>query len=153
MLFLSTYLNKIDKKGRVSVPATFRATLHGQNFNGIIAYPSFVNTCIEASGMDRIEKLSKSIDTLDPFSEERDAFATSILANCVQLQFDGEGRVHIPENLLKFSGIKDKAIFVGKGVTFEVWNPDDYAEYEARAKKLAKDRRGLLRMKNKGEEA
>lgn len=150
-LFLSTYTNKLDKKGRVSVPASFRATVAGQNFTGIVAYPSFVNKCVEASGMDRIEKLSESIDVMDPFSEERDAFATSILANCVQLQFDNEGRVTLPGNLIKVAGIKDQVVFVGKGVTFEIWNPVEFDKYAAKAKELAKSQRGKLRLSSKSE--
>ena len=100
-LFLSTFKNKIDKKGRVSVPATFRNALKGQNFHGIIAYPSFINPCVEACSFERISKMSDNIETLDPFSEERDAFATAILGGSQQLNFDGEGRVMLPELLLE----------------------------------------------------
>jgi MraZ protein len=149
-LFLSTYVNKVDKKGRVSVPAQFRASLTGQNFNGIVIYPSFVNNCIESSGMDRIEKLSESIDNLDPFSEERDAFATSILANCIQLSFDSEGRVTLPEGLTKDAGIKDKVVFVGKGVTFEIWNPADFEKYAIKAKEVARSQRKKLQLNRGG---
>lgn len=148
-LFLSTYVNKLDKKARVSVPSSFRAVVTGQNFTGIIAYPSFVSKCIEATDISRIEKLSESIDALDPFSEERDAFATSILANCVQLAFDGEGRVTLPEDLIKLAGIKDKVVFVGKGTTFEIWNPEDYEKYALKAKEMARQQRAKLVL-NKG---
>jgi len=145
-LFLSTYTNKIDKKGRVSVPAQFRSVLVGQNFPGIIAYPSFVYDCIEACGMDRIEKLSESIDSLDPYSEERDAFATSILGGCVQLSFDGDGRVVLPENLIATAGLSDKAVFVGKGQTFEIWSPEIFEEYSSKAREFAKQKRGALQL-------
>ena len=128
MLFLSTYQNKVDKKGRVSVPAPFRAALgkvalKGEEFSGIIAYGSFINRCIEACGIDRIRKLSGRIELLDPFSEERDAFATTILGGSQQLPFDGEGRVMLPEPLIELAGLADMAIFVGKGETFEIWEP------------------------------
>lgn len=145
-LFLSTFVNKLDKKGRISVPASFRAALNGQNYTGIIAYPSFVNKCIEACGMSRIEKLNESIDTMDPFSEERDAFATSILANCVQLPFDTEGRVTIPDDLLKEAGVKEKGVFVGKGSTFEIWNPVEFEKFAEASKKLAKEKRQKLQL-------
>jgi len=95
-LFLSTFAKKIDKKGRVSVPAQFRAALTEESFGGIVVYSSFVNPCVEASGMARIEKLSSGIDSLDPFSDERDAFATAVLGGSFQLQFDSEGRVTLP---------------------------------------------------------
>jgi MraZ protein len=143
--FLSTYEKNIDSKGRVSVPATYRNALCGQHFNGIIVYASFVNACIEACGMDRMEKLYEQIEALDPFSEERDAFATAILGGSVQLAFDGEGRVMLPEGLLKECSIEQKCVFVGKGSTFEIWEPTAFAAYEAGSRKLAKDRRLALR--------
>lgn len=149
-LFLSTFEKQIDKKGRVSVPASFRAALVGQNFNGIIAYASFVNPCIEACGMDRIESLYEQIESLDPFSEERDAFATAILGGSVQLGFDGEGRVVLPEALIDGSGIDGKCVFVGKGKTFEIWEPKAFASYEEASRALAKEKRLALRTQTKG---
>jgi MraZ protein len=151
-LFLSSFEKKIDKKGRVSVPATFRGALTHQNFSGIIVYPSFVNPCIEACGMDRIEKLHEQIESLDPFSEERDAFAAAIMGGSVQLSFDGEGRVNLPEALLEEIGIDGEAVFVGKGETFEIWRPEDYKDYAAAARALAKERRGQLRSQAKRRE-
>ncbi len=154
-LFLSTYQNKLDKKGRVSVPATFRAVIAGASkalsgFSGIIAYPSFVNRCIEACGIDRMEHLSKSIDNLDPFSENRDAFATAILGGSVQLPFDSEGRITLPENLTKVAEIKDQVMFVGKGATFEIWNPEIFKAHYAKAREIAQKSRGSLTL-NKGD--
>lgn len=149
-LFLSTYQNRIDKKGRISVPAPFRAVLGKEDFPGIIAYGSFVNPCIEACGMARIQRVSESIDALDPFSTERDAFATSILGGSVQLAFDSEGRVMLPEELLATAKIKEEAAFVGKGETFEIWNPKSLADYAAQARELAKTKRATLQLKAGG---
>ncbi len=144
-LFLSTFQNKIDKKGRVSVPAPFRQVLGGQVFGGIIAYGSFINPCVEACGMDRIEKISRRIEELDPFSEERDAFATAILGGSMQLAFDGEGRVMLPELLLVQASLTENALFIGKGETFEIWEPKAFAEHSAKARALALQNRGQLR--------
>lgn len=147
-LFLSTYKNKVDKKGRVSVPAPFRAVLANQNFSGIVAYASFVNPCIEASGMDRIETLYEGMEeTLDPFSEERDAFATAILGSSMQLGFDGEGRVMLPQELMKEANITEYAVFVGKGQTFEIWEPERFEGYAAKAREMAKANRDALRLR------
>ena len=99
-MFLSTYENKIDKKGRVSVPASFRSYLSNLGYNGAICYPSFNNQSIEACAQDRIEKLSASIDSLSPFEEKRDYFATSILSESINLQFDSEGRISLSTKLL-----------------------------------------------------
>ena len=71
-MFLSSFENKIDKKGRVSVPATFRSHLNSLGYNGFISYPSFNHAALEACSQDRIEKLSNTIDSLNPFEEKRD---------------------------------------------------------------------------------
>jgi len=147
-LFLSTFTNKVDSKGRVSVPAQFRAALNNQDFSGIIVYQSFINDCIEGCDINRIKRLSDSIDSLDPFSEERDAFATTILGGAIQLPLDVDGRVILPVNLLKKTAIIDQALFVGKGSTFEIWNPDKFNDYLIKAKQSAKDKRNLLRLVN-----
>lgn len=150
-LFLSTFTNKVDKKGRVSVPANFRAALSEQKYQGIIIYRSFINDCVEACSMERIERLSESIDGMDPFSDERDAFAATILGGSLQLPFDGEGRVMLPENILEEAGITDQAVFVGKGATFEIWEPKAYAAYAEKARDLAKQQRASLRLTTKKE--
>ncbi len=144
-LFLSTFEKQIDKKGRVSVPPSFRAALQNQNFNGVVAYNSFVHPCIEACGMSRMEAMYARIEALDPFSEERDAFATAILGGSVQLGFDGEGRVVIPEQLLAKAEITSTGIFVGKGATFEIWSPAHFAKQETAMRELALKRRLSLK--------
>jgi len=144
MLFLSTYINKIDKKGRVSVPSSFRALL-SEEFAGVIVYESISKQCIEACSLDRIKKLNDSIDDLDPYSDERDAFSSVILGGSIKLPFDSEGRVLLPEQLLNFAGLDEQACFVGKGNTFEIWNPEKYTKHYEKAKELAKQNRNLLR--------
>jgi MraZ protein len=145
-LFLSTFINKVDAKGRVSVPAQFRSSLMNDNFLSMVIYESFINDCIEGCDLERIKKISESIDDLDPYSEERDAFATAVLGGSVQLSIDGDGRVILPENLLKKAKIKDQAVFVGKGSTFEIWHPEKFDEYMKQAKSQAKSKRNLLRL-------
>lgn len=145
-LFLSTFTNKIDSKGRVSVPLQFRTSLVNESFSGMVVYESFINDSIEGCDLERIKKLSESIDNLDPFSEERDAFATAVLGGSTQLTIDGDGRVILPAELLKKAKIKDLVTFVGKGSTFEIWQPEKFKEYMLKAKKDAKDKRNLLRL-------
>ena len=106
-MFLSTYENNIDKKGRVSVPAQFRSHLSSLGFNSIICFPSFNQQCLEAWPQDRIEKISDAIDNLNPF-EEKDYFATSILSESVNLIFDTEGRISLTKKLLQHSKINTK---------------------------------------------
>ena len=134
-MFLSTYENKLDKKGRVSVPASFRSYLSSLGYNGVICYPSFNNQSIEACSQDRIEKLSNTIDSLNPFEEKRDFFATSILSESINLQFDSEGRISLSLKLLKHAKIKNNMLFVGQGKTFQIWEPSIFEKFKAQARK------------------
>ena len=144
-MFLSTYENKIDKKGRVSVPASFRSHLSNLGYNGVICYPSFNNQSIEACSQDRIEKLSNSIDSLNPFEEKRDFFATSILSESMNLQFDGEGRISLSSKLLKHAKIKNSILFVGQGKTFQIWEPTAFEKFRATARKKSNIYRSSLK--------
>ena len=152
-MFLSSYENKLDKKGRVSVPASFRSHLSNLGYNGVICYPSFNNQSIEAWPQDRIEKISNTIDSLNPFEEKRDYFATSILSESVNLQFDTEGRVTLTEKLLQHAKIKNNILFVGLGKTFQIWEPKTFEKFKVVARKKAYQNRSNLKWenKNKGE--
>ena len=144
-MFLSTYENRIDKKGRVSVPASFRSYLSSLGYNGVICYPSFNNQSIEACSQDRIEKLSNTIDSLNPFEEKRDYFATSILSESISLQFDSEGRISLPTKLLKHAKIKNNMLFVGQGKTFQIWESSIFEKFKAQAKKKSNLYRASLK--------
>ena len=148
-MFLSSYENKLDKKGRVSVPATFRSHLSSMGYNGFISYPSFNHAALEACSQDRIEKLSDTIDTLNPFEEKRDYFATSVLSESENLQFDTEGRVSIPEKLLNHANIKSGVLFVGLGKTFQIWEPKNFNRFKSIARKKAFQNRSNLKWENK----
>ena len=148
-MFLSSYENKIDKKGRVSVPANFRSFLNSQGYNGFVSYPSFNHTALDACTQDRIEKLSNTIDSLNPFEEKRDYFATSVLSESENLQFDTEGRVSLPKRLLNHAKIKNNVLFVGLGKTFQIWDPKNFEKFKAFAKKKAFQNRSNLKWENK----
>ncbi|MDC3179833.1 division/cell wall cluster transcriptional repressor MraZ [Candidatus Pelagibacter sp.] len=147
-MFLSTYENKLDKKGRVSVPASFRSHLSNLGYNGVICYPSFNNQAIEAWSQDRVEKISNSIDSLSPFEEKRDFFATSILSESINLQFDSEGRISLTSKLLKHAKIKNNILFVGQGKTFQIWEPTIFEKFKVAARKKANLNRANLKWEN-----
>ena len=144
-MFLSSFVNKIDKKGRVSVPATFRSHLNTLGYNGFISYPSFNHSALEACSQDRIEKLSNTIDSLNPFEEKRDYFATSVLSESENLQFDTEGRVSISQKLLNHAKIKNNVLFIGLGKTFQIWEPANFDKFKIFARKKAFQNRSNLK--------
>ena len=144
-MFLSTYENKLDKKGRVSVPASYRSYLSNLGYNGVVCYPSFNNQSIEAWPQERIEKISNAIDSLNPFEEKRDFFATSILSESINLQFDSEGRISLTPKLLKHAKIKNSMLFVGQGKTFQIWEPATFEKFKVNARKKANTNRASLK--------
>ena len=148
-MFLSSYENKIDKKGRVSVPATFRSHLNSLGYNGFISYPSFNHPALEACSQDRIEKLSNTIDSLNPFEEKRDFFATSVLSESENLQFDTEGRVSLSKKLLDHAKINNNVLFIGLGKTFQIWEPRNFVKFKSYASKKAYQNRSNLNWENK----
>ena len=148
MIFLSTFINKIDAKGRVSVPSSFRSVLEENGFKGMICYPSPVLNSVEGCGFNRIKKLSDTIDALGPFSTERSAFSTSLLADSYQLSFDTEGRVILPNKLIEFASIEDRVSFVGMGETFQMWDPDKYSEFQNKTFKQSRESLANLKWNN-----
>ena len=114
-------------------------------YNGVICYPSFNNQSIEAWPQDRVEKIANSIDSLNPFEEKRDFFATSILSESTNLQFDSEGRISLTSKLLKHAKIKNSMVFVGQGKTFQIWEPTIFEKFKVNARKKANLNRASLK--------
>ena len=127
------------------MPASFRSYLGSMGYNSVICYPSFNNASIDACSQSRIEKLSNSIDSLNPFEENRDVFATSVLADSVNLDFDSEGRISIPNKLLDHAKIKQSMLFVGQGKTFQIWEPKLFEKFKTQARKKANLNRATLK--------
>jgi len=127
------------------VPASYRSYLSNLGYNGIVCFPSFNNHCIEVWPQDRIEKISNAIDTLNPFEEKKDYFATSILSESINLQFDNEGRIILTSKLLKHSKIKNNVLFVGQGKTFQIWEPTSFEKFRVNARKKSNINRANLK--------
>lgn len=147
-LFLSTFINKIDRKGRVSIPSTFRATLNTQTFQGIILFRSYTLTALEGCGIDRMQTLSSSLDRLDLFSETHEDLASALFADTHQLPWDQDGRIILPENLREFARIKDVAAIVGRGATFQIWDPKAFELHQEKARARIKETGATLKLKD-----
>jgi MraZ protein len=137
-LFLSTYTNKVDRKGRVSVPATFRSCLASHRHpNLIILFPSFKVAALDGTGSDRMEEMKNRLDTLDQFSDEYDDLSL-LFADAHQLAMDGEGRIILPEGLKEHAQIGDECAFVGLGAMFQIWEPSRFAAHRAEARERSR---------------
>ena len=122
-LFVSQFLHKLDKKGRVSLPSLFRSALSKNNRNEIILYKSLKYNAIEGCNSERISEIAKRINRLDIFSDDQDDFATSIFSEIVPTKLDKEGRFLIPDHLKRHSNISSEAAFIGQGYYFQIWEP------------------------------
>ena len=140
-IFIGTHENKVDQKGRVSVPAAFRAALAALPFQGIVVFPSHRADAVEGCGMDFMEQLNARVQDIALFSETHDDLATTIFAESQQLAFDSTGRIQLPEGLRAHAGIRDKAAFVGMGTLFQIWEPGRLAAHKAAARQRAREQR------------
>jgi len=147
--FVGAFINKIDAKGRVSVPADFRAAIAqsattGAGFDGVVCFPAFADAAIDGGGVDLLERIQDMIDDFDPYGEERDAFELAVMAETRKLAFDADGRITLPAELMEAAGLEGRAAFVGRGQRFQIWRPEAFAERRAQARARAKELRGLL---------
>ncbi len=147
-LFLSTFTNKIDKKGRVSVPAPFRTTLGKQISNGIILFASHQHTCLEGFDWAKMNEIGDRMDHYDLFSDDQDDLATTIFGQSVQLFLDVDGRIVLPDNLIKAAKLDDRATFVGLGRKFQIWNPETFKNRKAAAISAVQDKKLTVPQQN-----
>jgi MraZ protein len=143
-LFTSTYLNKFDKKGRVSIPAMWRPALARTAFNGIVVFPSYRAAAIEGCGHDYLERLNELLQTPGTMTEAQRSNMEIIISKMQPLPFDTEGRVVLPKELGDFAGIQSDALFVGLGPIFEIWEPSGHKRHYSASEEQARvDRPGL----------
>lgn len=151
-LLVGRHLNKIDKKGRVSVPKAFREAFAGQGFAGVYAYPLFKFPALEACGEAFMTRISESLDEgMAMFSDEQDDLATVIMNNAEPLPFDPEGRVVLPKHFLDHARLSSDAIFVGRGTRFQIWEPAAFEVQNRQAFERARSRGATLRLMPAGE--
>jgi MraZ protein len=125
--FVSTIVNKLDAKGRVSVPATFRQILAQQNLHGFYCFPSFVSPSLEGFGETLMAEFQTRMGGVDPlFSEDYDAQTQAVAGESQLLNFDDEGRVRLPDEFIHHAGIKDRVTFVGMIQKFQIWDPERF---------------------------
>ena len=138
--FWSTYINKVDRKGRVSIPATFRPHLIGKSFQGVVVFPAFRSAALECRSWEQMDELSSAVDALPEFSAERDALAAAIFGSSTPLSFDSEGRIILPKALADHANLTTEAAFVGMGKSFQIWEPAAFKRFQLDARdKVARE--------------
>ena len=145
-VFTGTHTNKVDKKGRVSVPKTFRALFEREVFQGVYVFPSFRQPALEACPESFMERIVDSLEDLPMFSDEQDDLSI-IIESAERLAFDPEGRVVISDGFCDAAGIGIEIAFVGRGRTFQLWAPKAYASARKPAFERAKTRGLTLKLR------
>lgn len=138
--FLGTFLNKVDRKGRVSVPAPFRQALGGQSFAGVVCFLSYRVDAVEGCGMAFMTDLMESVADIDLFSDTQEDLASTIFSRAHQLPWDSGGRIQLPGELLEGAGITESAAFVGMGKTFRIWEPTALTTYQEERRSQARQK-------------
>jgi MraZ protein len=121
--FVSTHVQRLDAKGRVSVPASFRAVLVRDGFDGLYCYPALDRPALDAGGNGLLTEIEALIAGFPPYSEQREQFSLALYGTSQTLKIDGEGRVVLTDALKAHAGIGSTAMFVGLGHKFRIWEP------------------------------
>jgi MraZ protein len=141
--FVSHYMLRLDAKGRVSVPAPFRAVLARDGFDGLYCYPALDRPALDAGGNALLTEIEALIAKFSPYSEQRERFALSLYGTSETLKIDGEGRVQLTETLKAHAAIADAVSFVGLGHKFQIWEPGRFraelAEATAKVRALRQE--------------
>ena len=150
-LFMDTITNKVDAKGRVSLPSDYRSIVK-ETESEIVCYRSLTSPCIEGCLEDMLEKLASEIENSnDFFSQEQDDLTNLIFGDAKRFLFDSTGRIVLSDKLLAHAGITDSAVFVGKGRKFQIWSPENWAKEEAKVRERIMQNRPVLSPQKKGD--
>ncbi|HRK18181.1 MAG TPA: division/cell wall cluster transcriptional repressor MraZ [Hyphomicrobiaceae bacterium] len=157
--FVSTFTNRLDAKGRVSIPAAFRAVLERDVYRGpeaaegdrsavsVYCYPSLDAPALDAGG----ERLATAIDGLlaglPDYSDERDELSVALYGDVHLLAVDADGRIVLPEALRAHADLEAHVTFVGLGQKFQIWSPERFAARRDAAREKVRDVSKLLAVK------
>ena len=146
LVFVGTHTNRIDRKGRVSVPASFRNALGESASQGIYVMRSIRGVqALDVFGATSFAQLAESIS--NPFASEDEDFTSAIFGAAVQLSFDNEGRIMLPDAFRSFAGIEDQVCFIGRGKFFQIWEPAAGQESQEAAFRRATENRGSINLR------
>lgn len=142
--FVSQHTNRIDAKGRVSLPAPFREILAKDGFDGLYVHAALDFPALDCGGNALLQEIEALLSRFPAYSEERDTFSTALLGASQILHLDREGRFVVPDFVRETAGIGDSITFVGQGYKFQIWSEDAFkAHYQSARDRLRVLRRGL----------
>ena len=139
--FLSSYTSRLDAKGRVSVPAVFRALVARGGFEGLLVHESLDSQALDCGGTALLARITGLLATMPAYSQAHDSYATALLGTSEVLKLDGEGRVILPEGLKAHAAISSEVTFVGLGEKFQIWEPGRFRAHLEEARNRLRDLR------------
>jgi len=134
-VFIGHHENKIDSKGRVSIPADFRKVLDEKDRDRepgtlprmVMIFGDDRRDFLEVMSMRRLAILNKKIRRLPEYDRRRLDLENMIYERAQQLVLDDTGRIVLPPYARGKLGLEDKALILGRGDTFRIWHPDTHA--------------------------
>lgn len=132
--FLSNATNRIDAKGRVSVPAVFRSVLAERNIQELYCFQDFVFPAISVGGLDLLDRFERQIAAEDQFSPAANQMSLLIHGGGVFMKLDAEGRLMVTDFIRGFTGIVNEVTFVGRSDHFQLWQPEAFLALQAQAR-------------------
>jgi len=131
--FVSTYTMRLDAKGRISIPANYRAVLARDGFEGLYCHPALDRPALDAGGHALLAEIEALIERYPPYSDEREEFAAALYGQSETLKLDSEGRIVLTESLKTHAEIADAVTCVGLGHKFQIWEPERFRAHLAEA--------------------
>jgi MraZ protein len=125
-VFLGRYEHTIDPKGRLAIPARYRAALE----RGLVITRG-IDRCLTIYPLAAWEALAEKVNALPLADPNARALRRLFFAEAVDASLDGQGRVVVPAALRTYAGLEEAAVVVGMNTAIEVWSPARWAEQAA----------------------
>jgi len=133
-MFIGEYTHSIDDKGRVAIPAKFRAKL-----GAVAIVTRGLDRCLFVFAKPEWDKLAEKIIALPLAKADSRAFARLMLSGAVDVTPDTQGRVVIPENLKRYAGLEKTAVVAGVYNRIEIWDETTWQRYKEKTEAASDD--------------
>ena len=141
--FLSNAVNRIDAKGRVSVPAHFRTVVQQRGYSELYAIRQLDVPALDVGGLDLLDRYEERMKLEDPFLQAADDMSFFVHGDGAFLKLDQDGRITVTDFIREHTGISSEVAFVGRGNFFQMWEPGKLSAYGAEVRtRLSRLRRG-----------
>ncbi len=139
--FVSNFTNRLDSKGRISIPASFRTVLAKDGFEGLYVHRALDAQALDCGGHALMREIDGVLGRFATYTDDHDVYSTALLGTSEILKVDPEGRIILSEASKVWLGIEAEATFVGQGYKFQIWEPKRFEAYLDEARNRVRDLR------------